>query len=329
MLKVGIIGLGKMGLIREKEVNAYDGAEVSAIYEPGKEGGAFVESADKIIDDPEINCIFICTPNMLNKPLTIKSLRAGKHVFCEKPPAFTTEEMLEIRQAESESGKVLMYGFNHRHHGSIKRMKELLDNKEFGNILWMRGRYGKSVDESFYDTWRSKKETAGGGILMDQGIHMLDLFLHFAGSFNETHAFVSNSYCNLDVEDNVFAILKNSESGVVASLHSTMTQWRHLFSIEVFMEKGYMVLNGLKTSSNSYGEEVLTIAKNRSVAPAATWEDEERTAYHEDHSWESEINQFFDSVKNGTKVQLGSSEDALKLIGTIESIYNSDPSFGK
>ena len=102
------------------------------------------------------------------------------------------------------------------------------------------------------------KELAGG-ILIDQGIHMLYLFLYL-GDFDTVKAEVSNLYWNLEVEDNAFVILKNSETGLVANLHSTMTQWRHLFT-EVFMEKGYMVLNGLITSTMSYGEEVLSIVK--------------------------------------------------------------------
>lgn len=194
MIKVGIIGLGKMGLIRKNEVDKDERSKLIAVYEPGKTGDLFLDNADDVINHPEVDCVFICTPNMLNKPLTIQALNSGKHVFCEKPPAFTSEEMKEIREVEKKSGKVLMYGFNHRHHSSIKKMKELIDNKEYGNILWIRGRYGKSIDGSFYDTWRSKKETTGGGILMDQGIHMLDLFLHFRGSFDQAHAFVSNLY---------------------------------------------------------------------------------------------------------------------------------------
>ena len=80
---------------------------------------------------------------------------------------------------------------------------------------------------------------------------MLDLFLYFGGNFDSVHASVSNLYWNLEVEDNVFCTLENTKTGIAASLHSTMTQWRHLFSLEVFLEKGYFVLNGLKTSSNT------------------------------------------------------------------------------
>ena len=324
MYKVGIIGYGKMGQIRHQVISAFEDVQVQSIYDPEKVDTEIekAQSSDQIIENPEIDAVFTCTPNYLNKPLTIQSLKAGKHVFCEKPPGFTAKDIEEIRAVEKESGKVLMYGFNHRHHASIKYMKKLVDDKEFGKILWMRGRYGKSVDDTFYDNWRAKKELAGGGILIDQGIHMLDLLLHLGGNFDNVHASVSNLYWNLNVEDNVFATLENTKTGLAASLHSTMTQWRHLVSLEVFLEKGYLVLNGLKTSSNSYGEEILTIAKNRSTAPVATWKDEKNITYHTDKSWESELTEFFSAIKSNREVRLGNSSDALKLMKIIDKIYS-------
>lgn len=313
-----------MGQIRHQVISAFEDVQVQSIYDPEKVDTEIekAQNSDQIIENPEIDAVFTCTPNYLNKPLTIQSLKAGKHVFCEKPPGFTAKDIEEIRAVEKESGKVLMYGFNHRHHASIKYMKKLVDDKEFGKILWMRGRYGKSVDETFYDNWRAKKELAGGGILIDQGIHMLDLFLHLGGNFDNVHASVSNLYWNLNVEDNVFATLENTKTGLAASLHSTMTQWRHLVSLEVFLEKGYLVLNGLKTSSNSYGEEILTIAKNRSTAPVATWKDEKNITYHTDESWESELTEFFSAIKSNREVKLGNSSDALKLMKIIDKIYS-------
>jgi len=324
MIKVGIIGYGKMGKIRHQIISVMKNIQVVSVYDPMIVDTEIekAQNSDQIIENPEIDAVFTCTPNYLNKPLTIQSLKAGKHVFCEKPPAFTAKDIEEIRAVEKESGKVLMYGFNHRHHASIKYMKKLVDDKEFGKILWMRGRYGKSVDETFYDNWRAKKELAGGGILIDQGIHMLDLFLHLGGNFDNVHASVSNLYWNLSVEDNVFATLENTKTGLAASLHSTMTQWRHLVSLEVFLEKGYLVLNGLKTSSNAYGEEILTIAKNRSTAPVATWKDEKNITYHTDESWESELTEFFSAIKSNREVKLGNSSDALKLMKIIDKIYS-------
>jgi predicted dehydrogenase len=321
---VGIIGYGKMGQIRHEAIDELGVANVVAISEPETKDIKTVLpnlSHEEIINNSDIDVVIVCTPNYLNKELTIRALNAGKHVFCEKPPAFTENDMHEIREAESKSNKKLMYGFNHRHHDSVIKMKQIVDNNEFGKVLWMRGRYGKSVTEDYYNEWRAKKELAGGGILIDQGIHMLDLFLHLGGGFDVVKGEVSNLYWNLDVEDNAFVILKNSNNGLVASLHSTMTQWRHLFSLEVFMEKGYMVLNGLITSSMSYGKEVLTIAKNRSAAPAATWEDEFKTQYMSNNSWKYEMSHFFDAINNDTEVTIGSSEDALKLMSIIDKVY--------
>tara|TARA_Y100000591_G_C21411795_1_gene487885 strand:+ start:6 stop:476 length:471 start_codon:yes stop_codon:yes gene_type:complete len=150
---------------------------------------------------------------------------------------------------------------------------------------------------------------------------MLDLFLYLGGGFDEVKAVVSNRYWNLDVEDNVFAIYKNSETGLVASLHSTMTQWRHLFSLEIFLDKGYMVLNGLKTSSGTYGDEVLTVARNRTSAPAATWEDEEHITFHIDNSWQSEVRHFFNAIKNDTQITIGNSSEVLSVMELIDMTY--------
>lgn len=323
MIKVGIIGYGKMGRVRGHEVSANSKAKVVSVFDAAEIDTEFpvVASADEIIRSPSVDAVFICTPNYLNKPLTVQALKAGKHVFCEKPPAFNAAEVAEIQEAEGVSGKVLMYGFNHRHHESIQHMKKIIDSGEFGRVLWMRGRYGKSVDKSFYDNWRSKINLAGGGILIDQGIHMLDLFLYLGGDFDSVHASVSNIYWKLDVEDNVFATLENTKTGLVASLHSTMTQWRHLFSLEVFLERGCLVINGLKTSSNTYGDEVLTITRNRSVAPTATWEDEEHFTYHTDKSMKSEVMEFLSTIDEKRKVRIGNSNDAMKLMRIVDDIY--------
>ena len=327
-MKFGFIGFGKMGKIRAEAFSASGQVSVYKIYEPNLEETVdclVADSAEEIINDSDIDVICISVPNYFNHEYTIGALKNGKHVFCEKPPAFTSKQVKEIRDAEKESGKKLMYGFNHRHHDAVIKMKSLIDSGDYGKVLWMRGRYGKSVDETSFDTWRAKKELAGGGILFDQGIHMLDLFLHVGGTFDEVHAFVSSLYWKMEgLEDNVFAIMKQSETGVVASLHSTMTQWRHLFSLEVFLESGYMVLNGLKTGSGTYGDEVLTVAKNRSTAPAATWDDEELFRFETDNSWNYEAEHFLNAISNDEPVQIGTSRDALEVMELIEAIYENE-----
>lgn len=322
--KVGIIGYGVMGKTRRTAMEEIKKGIVLAVSEPniGPEvDGIPNVSHEEIINHPEIDAVIVCTPNFLNKELTIRSLNAGKHVFCEKPPAFTAEDILEIQEAETNSGKKLMYGFNHRHHDSVLQMKRLIDSGEYGKVLWVRGRYGKSVTADYYNQWRAKKEFAGGGIVMDQGIHMLDLFLFLTGDYDVVKAEVSNLYWKMDVEDNAFIILKESSTGKVASLHSTMSQWRHLFSMEIFLEKGYMVLNGLITSTMSYGEETLSVAKNRSTAPAATWKDEVITKYVNNNSWRYEMDHFFDAIDQDFPIEYGNSNDALKLMTIIDKVY--------
>lgn len=325
LVNVGIIGLGRMGSLRRKVIEV-SGGKCVAVMDPNPDrlrevsGARIHRTAEDLISDSDVHAVFICTPNYLNKKLTIQSLEAGKHVFCEKPPAFNASEVEEVIAAEKKSCKKLMYGFNHRHHGSIIKAKEVVDSGAYGRILWMRGRYGKSVGQDFYETWRAKKEFAGGGILIDQGIHMLDLFLMMAGEFDEVHAFVSSFYWKLDVEDNVFAIFRNAK-GVLASLHSTMTQWRHLFSFEIFMEKGSIIINGLLTPSRTYGTEVMTITRNRTEAPAATWSEEEALTFDIDKSWQKEVDCFLTAINGDLPIVTGNSGDALKLMRLVDQIY--------
>lgn len=323
---VGIIGFGKMGQIRAAALVEDGRATVTKVYDPYPVPNgpyAVAASAEEIINDPKINIVFVCATNDVNKPFTIAALKAGKHVFCEKPPAFTAADVLDIIEAERESGKVLMYGFNHRHHGAVVKMKQIIDSGSYGRVIWMRGRYGKSVDGDYLKTWRADRERAGGGILLDQGIHMLDLFLHIAGTpFDDVHAYVSSRYWKIPgIEDNVFAMMRNNTTGVEVSFHSTMTQWRHLFSLEVFMERGYCVLNGLKTSSGTYGEEELTIAKNRATAPAANFDTEERMHFAIDTSWAREAEHFMDAVSLGMPVTQGNSKHALQVMELVDRIY--------
>ena len=249
-------------------------------------------------------------------------MKAGKHVFSEKPPAFTANELEDVLILEKKSGCKLMYGFNHRHHGSIIKMKSIIESGELGRVLWMRGRYGKEVDESFFKGWRADAKLSGGGIMLDQGIHMLDLFLHLGGSFDEVHSFVSNLFWKIPgIEDNVFAILRGSESGVCASLHSTMTQWRYLFSLEIFLERGALVLNGLKTSSGAYGDEELAIKRNIEHPEEGKFEKEERIVYHNDTSWESEVSHFLECISDDESIKIGNSSDAHVLMKLLDKIY--------
>ncbi len=315
-----------MGEIRAQALQGLSSCCVARVYDPFFKGvfpkGVKVEQdVNAVFNAKDIDAIVICTPNHFLKEYVIKGLAAGKHVFCEKPPGRSMAELKAMMHQEKKNPRLkLMFGFNHRHHESMLHAKKLIASGAYGRVLWLRGRYGKSVDEKFFGDWRSKKELSGGGIFLDQGIHMLDLFLMFCKDFDDVHAYVSNLYWKLDIEDNVFAIFRNKQ-GQVASLHSTMTQWRHLFSFEIFLERGYITVNGLKTSSNSYGDEAMTIARNRSLPPAAVWTDEENITFPTDFSWQKEMAAFVSAIRKNTPVSTGSSADALKLMRLVEKVY--------
>lgn len=313
-----------MGQIRAKAIESSGLGEVVGIYDEQSIDDTPYRVYDRDIDaieDAEVEAVFVCTPNHRIVDLCKAGLNAGKHVFSEKPPARTAAGVEEVREIEAKAGKVLMYGFNHRHHESIKQMKRIVESGEMGKILWMRGRYGKEVDESFFQGWRADPELAGGGIMLDQGIHMLDLFLHLGGNFDEVHALVSNLFWKIDgIEDNVFAIFKSSETGICASLHSTMTQWRYIFSLEVFLEGGAMILNGLKTSSGAYGTEDLVIKRNE-ASQHGDFNEEEHVVCEFNDSWDSEIDQFFGAIRGEGTIDLGSSSDALQLMQVMDKVY--------
>ena len=326
VIKVGIIGYGKMGMIRHDALNKDSRSKVVSIYDPELKNIALgidiKKSAEEVLESG-IDAVFICTPNYLIKELIIEALKRGINVFSEKPPGISLEETLEIERMERKvKNKTLMFGFNHRFHGSIIKMKEVINDNLLGNLLWMRGRYGKEVDENYLKDWRVDKTKSGGGILLDQGIHLLDLFLYFGGELDEVKSFVSNLYWKIPgIEDNVFAIFKNSKTGVCASLHSTMTQWRYLFSFELFFEKGSLILNGLKTSSGSYGDEKLIIIENIHPFVAGSSKKEKEIIFNEDLSWDLEIKHFFNSIEKKHKPIIGNSSDAILLMKTIDKVY--------
>ena len=317
-----------MGQIRATALREDGRVKVVRVFDPNPVVGPDADfaacSEDEIIQDPDLDMVLVCTPNFRIVPLVKSSLRAGKHVFSEKPPAFTAKEMEGVIEVEKAGDRKLMYGFNHRHHESVKRATEEIASGEYGKILWMRGRYGKNVGEEFFEGWRADSTKAGGGIFLDQGIHMLDLFLLFADDFHEVKSFVSNLFWELELEDNVFAIFRNNTNGIVASLHSTMTQWRHLFSLEIFLERGHFVLNGLTTSSGTYGDEELSVARNDHGGIHIS---ETKHIYRIDTSWASEIKDFVDAVENDEPIRYGNSEEALKLMRVADAVYDADKTY--
>ena len=189
------------------------------------------------------------------------ALNSGLHVFCEKPPAMKLADLNKVYDAFNNSNKILKYGFNHRYHYSVMEAKKIIDSGQMGKLLWLRGAYGKAGSIDYNKNWRNYKKYSGGGILIDQGIHMLDLIRYFSGEeFNKINSYITTAYWNIKVEDNAF-ILMQSNNKVIASMHSSATQWRHKFLLEMCFEEGYINLDGILSTTRSYAPEKLVFGK--------------------------------------------------------------------
>jgi predicted dehydrogenase len=231
--------------------------------------------------------------------------------------------MRVIEAEKAHPGIKLKYGFNHRYHDSVRDAFEILHSGELGEAINLRGAYGKSQLITFdQSSWRTERKLAGGGVLLDQGIHMVDLLRLFAGGeFDQVHSFVSNSVWNHDVEDNAYALMRTPD-GKVAMLHSSASQWRHHFGLEITLRKGSLTLAGILSGSKSYGAETLTIA--RTTGNDMGDPKEETRRYNNDLSWADEVAEFVDAVVNNTSILNGSSDDALRTMQLVYQIYCAD-----
>ncbi len=335
-LRVGMIGLGKMGVIRARELARRADAELICGADPTRptapefRGIEIYEDYGRVIDNPEVEAVFVSTPNCITADAVIRSLDAGKHVFSEKPPGRSVEEIEAMRAAEARNpGLKFKFGFNHRYHAGIIEAKRIADSGRLGRLLWLRGVYGKCGGPGFETSWRSHKEMAGGGILLDQGIHMLDLFRYFCGDFTEVKSMVSTAYWPIEVEDNAFALLRDGH-GRIAMLHSSSTQWKHRFNLEIYFTDGYLSVNGILTSTRSYGDETITVARKQFDDGFAMGKPREEIIYFDnDPSWELEVGEFLDCVHLDHPVRQGTSADALKVMKLVFEIYRADPNCGK
>jgi predicted dehydrogenase len=328
-LRVGIAGFGAVGTLRQRVVNERDDMQVVAVCDQrftgsGRlpDGTAFHPDYHGLLNGP-LDVLFVSLPNYLAPEVTIAGLERGLHVFCEKPPGKDVTDVVRVIECERRHpGLKLMYGFNHRYHDSVRDALRIVQGGELGKVVNLRGVYGKSKMIRFDSDWRTRRELAGGGILLDQGIHMVDMLRLFAGEFTEIWSVVSNGYWHHDVEDNAYALMKTAD-GVVAMLHSSATQWRHRFHLDITLERGMISLAGILSSSKSYGAETITVAY--SDANGSGDPKEQMTRYNDDHSWRDEVEAFAASIEHGTPIVSGSSAEALKTMHLVYRIYCADP----
>ncbi|MFT3770372.1 MAG: Gfo/Idh/MocA family oxidoreductase [Minicystis sp.] len=319
-LRVGIVGYGAVGRRRRAVIEHHPDLVLIALCDPAGAPSADGLRCHARVDDllaEDLDALFVCVPPVFAAEATITALTRGLSVFCEKPPCCSLQEMLAVRAAEAARPDLrLMYGFNHRLHGSVRRAREIVASGELGRVVNLRGVYGRSFVADPPDAWRAQRAMAGGGILLDQGIHLLDLARLFAGDFVDVHAFVGSSAHGLDLEDNAYALLRTAD-GVVAMLHSSATEWRHRFRLEITLSEGTLELRGILSSTGAYAPEELLV--RRRGAPGRFTE--ETSAWTEDTSWAEEIDAFARSLRSGAPVDHGASRDALAVMDLIDRIH--------
>lgn len=329
IFKVGVIGLGKMGQIRAEHILGHPQMKLVAVSDVDLQKSELFPNAEfykdyKNLLAEALDIVFVAAYNHIAPHAVIRALSAGMHVFCEKPPGRTVEDVEAVIQAEARNpGLILKYGFNHRYHYAIMEAKSMVDSGQYGKILWLRGVYGKSGGTAYEKAWRNDSRLAGGGILLDQGIHMVDLFRYFCGEFEEVKSFTTTSYWDIPLEDNAFAILRNTHNQI-AMLHSSATQWKHKFLLELGLEDGYININGILSSTRSYGEESITFARRQFEDEASAFgKPREQTIYFDrDDSWRLEIEDFVNAIVGKRRVETGTSKDALKVMQLVRKIYH-------
>jgi len=330
-LRIGIVGLGKMGDIRARTVRQHADTLLVSGTDPYPPAHGFddlrILPDYRAVIDSDVDAVFVCTPNRFIPEVVAAALDAGKHVFCEKPPGRSLSDVELIMEAERRNpDRVLKVGFNHRYHFGIMEAKRIVESGKYGRIIWIRGVYGKGQGSAgFPNVWRADPSLAGGGILLDQGIHMLDLFRHFGGEFTEIKSMCATAVWDPPLEDNAFALLR-SDDGLVAMLHSSATQWKHRFTLEICLEDGYVNVDGMPSSTRSYRDEWL-IEGRRSGGFAIGNPPEMSTFCNVDPSWDLELKEFVDCVRQGTPVRYGTSRDALETMRLVFRIYGDDTRF--
>lgn len=329
-LRVGIAGFGIVGKRRRDCVVRRTDMRVVAVCDKtfqsagvSPDGTRHYPTYQELLNE-ELDVLIVCMTNDIAAEVTRAGLERGLHVFCEKPPGRDMSDIQSVIACERKHpGLKLMYGFNHRYHESVQDALRILRSGQLGKVINMRGLYGKAKLVTFSQPdWRSKREIAGGGVLLDQGIHMVDLMRLFGGEFTEVCSFVSNRHWGFDVEDNAYALMRNAE-GVVGMLNSSATQWRHRFHLDINLERGSLILGGILSGTKSYGAETLTVVR---ADPDKDKGDPKETVtrYNHDPSWDEEIAAFAHSILTDAPVQSGTSYDALRTMQLVYRIYYAD-----
>ncbi len=327
-MRIGIIGCGLIGKRRARVareagdtiVIAAD-VDLSRAREVAQEcGGVPVADWREVVSREDVDAVVVATVNKFLAPATIAAASCGKHVLCEKPLGRNPAESEQMVQAARAASIVLKTGFNHRHHPAVWKAHELCAEGHIGELMYARAVYGHGGRAGYDREWRGDPDLAGGGEMLDQGVHVIDLCRWFLGDMVEATGIAARWHWDIaPLEDNGFALLRTA-AGQVASLHTSWTQWKNRFSFEVFGRDGYVSVEGL---GGSYGTERLVWGRRKPEggAPDISTLDLEGP----DISWRDEWAEFAASIREG-RAPLADGQDGLEAVRLVHAIYASSQS---
>lgn len=320
-MKVGIIGCGLIGQKRAKALGACElvacadvllqKAEALAVNFPNCTA---YQDWRQVIKRDDIQIILVATHHAMLAEMTLAAVMAGKHVLVEKPGGCSHLELKKIMQAANAHEVCVRVGFNHRYHPGMQYARQLIGEQQIGDLLFVRARYGHGGRSGYEKEWRANPALSGGGELIDQGVHLIDLARWFLGDFTQIQGSLHTYFWEMPVEDNAFMLLTTAKAQV-AQLHASWTEWKNLFSFEIMGRVGKIEINGL---GGSYGiEKVILHKMSASLGVPETVV----TEYPQtDESWSIEFNEFLADIKQKREPAV-SLHDAYQVLKIVESLY--------
>ena len=320
MLNLGIVGCGLIGRKRAQALGAgklvacsdavFSRAQALAVAH----GAQAVPDWRDLVSRPEVQAVVVATTHDWLAPVTLAAVEAGKHVLGEKPAARRASELEPVLQAARARGVLVRVGFNHRFHPALLKAHQMFLDGAVGPLMYVRARYGHGARVGYEKEWRARPEVSGGGELIDQGMHLIDLARWFAGEFVQVQGLAGHWFWDMPVEDNAFLLLRTAEQKV-AFMHCSCSEWKNLFSFEVFGRDGKLEVQGL---GGSYGVERLThyrMLPEMGPPDTVAWE-----FPRGDDSWAAELADFYQDVVLGRQPTPGLS-DAMAALRVVERIY--------
>ena len=320
---VGVIGCGLIG--RKRLLNLPEDCRPVAVYDVVQEAAVAASaltadapyvagSTAEILNDPDISIVVVATNHAGLAVTAHQVLQHGKHVLIEKPGSISAEALRPIVGLAESSGLCAHVGFNHRFHPSMLLARELIHSGTYGELLWVRGRYGHGGRIGYEKEWRADRRVSGGGELLDQGSHLIDLNRFFFGDANLVYSRLTTSFWDMEVEDNAFLVLEPMTGGT-SWLHASWTEWKNTFSLEITLRTAKIDINGL---GGSYGPETLTLFEMQPEMgpPPSTVHTWDKT----DDSWKLEFGDFLGAISG--KPSIGATvQDAFATLSVIERAY--------